>query len=617
MTVQGRHGRHAAEYRQPFFRRLHGCIFPAYGGAVMPNQVTCPHCQAALRSQQPLRVGKAIRCVRCRGKFIVKQPDPDTLISVPYQAPPRASSRLSMWLALGGLLVLLGGGAGLAVYCLTLPEDPEDAESKESAALQELEHEGKLHPAKTKGGKKAGKVGETTGIAADPLDSAKNPDNNQSAKAGGAKASATKPKAATAKKNPPAKFKEPPWVAESVKNGIAFLRKHVQGDGKWSAAPNPTGYAALTGLTLLECGATARDPLVLAARQDVLANTALLPMTYEIALVILFLDRLGLKQDEGLIRQLALRLVAGQKADGGWTYGCPVLSGADHQEMLRFLQDNRLQLRELVRPQAFQMFIPGQQKPGPAAKAKPAKPPRPALTADKLSPGLRELPVVVQGKLEPPQPIAVGGRSDNSNSQFAMLALWVAQNHGVPMERTFNLVDQRFRNIQAEEGSWSYTPGESATRPAMTCAGLLGLAVGHGSAQQVAVRDVKLAADKEAAPSLQDAAIQKGLNYLGQNIGHPMPQPNPYLVWSVERVAVLYHLDTIGGKDWYTWGAKALLASQSEDGGWNLPAYPGANPTIDTCFALLFLKKANFVPGLTANLREYLRVRDPAENGTP
>jgi hypothetical protein len=57
---------------------------------------------------------------------------------------------------------------------------------------------------------------------------------------------------------------------------------------------------------------------------------------------------------------------------------------------------------------------------------------------------------------------------------------------------------------------------------------------------------------------------------------------------------------------------KALLASQNEDGGWNLPTYPGANPTIDTCFALLFLKKANFVPGLTENLREYLRVRDPA-----
>jgi hypothetical protein len=250
-------------------------------------------------------------------------------------------------------------------------------------------------------------------------------------------------------------------------------------------------------------------------------------------------------------------------------------------------------------------------KPKPKPEVKPAAPP---LRAEQLPPAVRDLPVVKQPKIAPGQPAAnAGNRSDNSNSQFAMLALWIAQRHDVPMERTLNLVDQRFRAIQSAEGAWNYGPDPNLTPP-MTCAGLLGLAVGHGSAQQVALAEVgKPAAPpkKGAGPSLQDEAIQKGLKYLGQNIGHPMPGPNVYYLWSVERVAVLYHLDTIGGKDWYSWGAKLLLASQDEDGHWCTNSYPGSSPTIDTCFALLFLNKANFVPGLTEGLQEYIKVRDP------
>src|SRR5262249_39207659 len=48
------------------------------------------------------------------------------------------------------------------------------------------------------------------------------------------------------------------------------------------------------------------------------------------------------------------------------------------------------------------------------------------------------------------------GTSDNSNTQFAILALWVAQRHGVPMERTLKLMVQRFRQSQNADGSWGY-----------------------------------------------------------------------------------------------------------------------------------------------------------------
>jgi hypothetical protein len=74
---------------------------------------------------------------------------------------------------------------------------------------------------------------------------------------------------------------------------------------------------------------------------------------------------------------------------------------------------------------------------------------------------------------------------------------------------------------------------------------------------------------------------------------------------------MLYDLKTIGGKDWYGWGAQALLVNQRFDGSWANGRYPGANDHCDTCFALLFLKRSNLVPDLTENLRLHMAIRDP------
>src|SRR5262249_38050770 len=70
--------------------------------------------------------------------------------------------------------------------------------------------------------------------------------------------------------------------------------------------------------------------------------------------------------------------------------------------------------------------------------------------------------------------------SDNSNAQFAILALWVARKYGVPVERTLALVDARFRTSQNADGSWGYHPRTPTWPDSMTCSGLLGLAVGRG-----------------------------------------------------------------------------------------------------------------------------------------
>ena len=82
-------------------------------------------------------------------------------------------------------------------------------------------------------------------------------------------------------------------------------------------------------------------------------------------------------------------------------------------------------------------------------------------------------------------------------------------------------------------------------------------------------------------------------------------------MWSVERVAVLYDLRTIAGADWYNWGADILLPTQRGNGSWQTHSYAGSNSTIDTCFALLFLKRVNLVQDLTDNLRMYMGLPDP------
>src|SRR5205823_6966503 len=80
------------------------------------------------------------------------------------------------------------------------------------------------------------------------------------------------------------------------------------------------------------------------------------------------------------------------------------------------------------------------------------------------------------------------GGGDNSNTQFAILALWAARKHDVPLDKTLALVSKRFRAAQNPDGRWMYDSNREVSRnvpgkgplPTMACAGLLGGAVGFG-----------------------------------------------------------------------------------------------------------------------------------------
>jgi hypothetical protein len=417
-------------------------------------------------------------------------------------------------------------------------------------------------------------------------------------------------------------------VNKAIDRGVAWLKANQLSNGSWPGFGGTqfhhVGLSALPALTLLECGGSAKDDQIRKAAQHVRTGAPTLDATYDLALCILFLDRLGEDRDRPLIRTLALRLIAGQSETGGWSYRCPIPTPRDEQNMLTILQhhhaeavltDSRAEKPDITStaPESGSGRTPPTSgREPPVTKSVVAKPiegtRRPsaeeaAKAFDDLPRNLQRVPALHASDTA----FAVGGvdQSDHSNTQFAILGVWTARRHGVPMERTLTLIDQRFRKNQRPDGTWGYQLTGAFGSPAMTGAGLLGLAVGLGSAKADGPRDAG------AAPA-RDAAVEKGLLALAETIGKPLDASpfrpadlanvSLYFLWTVERVGVLYNLRTIGGKDWYQWGSQILVEKQLEEGDWDIRGYPGALPPVDTCFALLFLKRSNLVQDLTKRL---------------
>lgn len=379
-----------------------------------------------------------------------------------------------------------------------------------------------------------------------------------------------------------------PQIKTAIARGVAFLKDLQRGDGIWQH--HEIGATALAALTLLECEVPANDPAIRKAAAAVRQASIDLSHTYSLALCVMFLDRLGDADDFPLIESLTVRLMAGQNANGGWTYHCPTISMQESRR-LRTVVENRMKAER-----------------NDAVRAKtPERRP--------LSPEIQAQIRVITRQVMPPM------GDDNSNTQFATLALWIARRHGLPTETSLARVDTRFRATQNPDGGWGYvaTVSEGTSTMSMTCAGLLGLAVGHGTRPVLRTKPKPDAKNRPAVdqdPS-KDPAVRGGLQALGTAIGNPVgrnrpavwvvPEVDHYFLWSLERVAVAYSLKTIGNKDWYGWGSEILVNTQQPNGSWQ----SNKNDGVNTCFALLFLRRANLAEDLSATLRG--KVKDPGE----
>jgi len=377
--------------------------------------------------------------------------------------------------------------------------------------------------------------------------------------------------------------KEKILVNAMRQKGVDFLKRTQNSNGTWTYVEDQTTeysheMAAMAGLTLLECGVPADDPVIQKAAAFVRGHAQDMRKTYAISLYILFLDRLNDPQDEERIKQLAYRLAMGQSINGAWTYTVNLAGQPAQQEVAHFLTD--------LGTKSVNQF----------AQENPQR-------MQALGPTVKGLSILNTRDNQPPQYYKVGG--DNSNTQFAILALWAARRHKVPSDHFLHLAAKRFRASQEADGRWCYrdiSPEPNSDR-CMTCVGLLGLALGYG---------VELPEAKRAVGPMKDPSIQKGLTFLGNYIDFPVEDPKKkpasvsiYFMWSVERIGVLFKLSKIDGKDWYRWGINILQHHQNEDGSWYFDRKTnGFAHSTDTCFSLLFLQQANLVQDLTDKLEE-------------
>jgi hypothetical protein len=355
-------------------------------------------------------------------------------------------------------------------------------------------------------------------------------------------------------------------VKEAVTRGVAFLKKRLL-DGNVSVSDGRfgkqalVGANALAGVAMLEGGAGADDAGVQKALALVRAEGPNITVIYALGSILFFLNRLNddgalTDPDKELLRTLALRMVAGQLTDGRWSYVNPPISGEAETYLLIRLENNTY---------------------------KPSRP----------------------------------GTGSNSMTQFAILSLWGARKHGIPVRPALLAAAVSFHGTQKRNGTWSYHL-QDILHDSNTCAGLLALAMEKTLREDKEFRTAS--AFDPPANSKVDPQRDRAFAHLANVIGRTKESPAPYqdqytgniiradawgdyyFLWCLERVSVIYGLQHIGGKDWYDWGSDVILKTQRADGGW-LDRH-GDVP--DTAFAILFLTKANLAKDLTDKLRELM-----------
>jgi hypothetical protein len=393
-------------------------------------------------------------------------------------------------------------------------------------------------------------------------------------------------------------------IDAAIQRGADYLKAHYPKKNETVIEHYGIGPEALSGIALLAAKVPANDPALVAITRDVRDASYTEQKTYQLVLCLLFLDQLDDPADVPLIQMLGVRLVAGQTREGGWDYPCvPDVS----REMDQWLRANI----------KANVGVIGKNDPAPRGKLHP--------NVEKYA------AVLAQG------PSASNGSGDNSNTQFGVLGAWVCRKHGVPVEAALDLTEKRFLATQDQTGGWSYNGSGSGGNAAMSCSGLLGLATGLARREEKAPKSAPAKefsakgpksdpfftpatpaenpAKKENKPRIPlSPAALRALAHLGNqfalklrgvatepSIGEGATERDLYLLWSLERVGVIYGIDKIGGVDWFATGADLLLKSQTMDGSWGPKTNFG--PCVCTSFAILFLGKADLARDLSSKFR--------------
>lgn len=339
-------------------------------------------------------------------------------------------------------------------------------------------------------------------------------------------------------------------IDRAIDDGVKYLKSTQNPDGTWQGQyGNRLGGIALAGLALRESGVPQEEPVIQRALGRVRTLAANDYNTYDVALSIMFLDRITRDKPSGTALRSAIGTPKVKKLKSG-----------------RVLVGEQVADSELIADLGDRLL--SGQGPGGAWNYN----------------------------------LRTAADGDHSNTQFGVLGLWVAGQHGQDVGEGLERCDKHFRNCQSREGGWGY--GNSGQTPPMTCAGLIALAAGLGHQRELTAGDARSLA-RNPAPE-KDPKIEAGFRrldaYLKSDLQTRVYGSNLYFVWSVERVGVLYGTEKIGQVAWYDWAASRMVgkqaaAPQAGNGSWN-----AHGTLVGTSFALLVLNRANVSPELTKAL---------------
>jgi hypothetical protein len=325
-------------------------------------------------------------------------------------------------------------------------------------------------------------------------------------------------------------------LEEAVRNGMAYIKS------KAAVFVRESKNDELLLWTYYQAGVPESDPEFKAALKPLLEKK--LEKTYNVALMAMLLEDIDRVKYQPRLAQCAQFLLDNQALNGQWGYGEPSL------------------------------FVESIQLPPAPKKGKRT--------------------VVVTRKRDGP---AAG---DNSNSMYAMLGLRACHDAGILLPpASIELAAKWWRDTQTKiskekapaivpEG-WCYSKHEHKPYGSMTAGGVGSLVI----CDYILARDWKK--DREVLCGMEWLAKNFSVAYNPGPYEHAAMEENSqhqyyYYMYALERAAILFGTEQIGGKYWFAKGAEALIGAQRPDGSWKSAA--GGNELHDTCFAVLTLRKA-------------------------
>ena len=336
-------------------------------------------------------------------------------------------------------------------------------------------------------------------------------------------------------------------VDRAIKKGIEFLRTAPSTVPDWGNFKNSD---VLILLTFIHSGIPDTDP-----KFKQLFDSAInepLEKTYKVALLAMCLEEVDRVKYQQKIAECAQFLVDNQCRNGQWSYGRP-------SEFVK----------EINVPEPRRSVATSSRKGGMDKDGKPKVLQHVAVKKMKEGPDL----------------------GDNSNSQYASLGLRACYDAGIKLPEHVVLMavkwwrettfadpkkDKEGRpvvvtGVRGKVRGWNYKTkftDERAPYHAMTA----------GAVGSLVIYDYMLKRKWK-----RDSYVKAGMNWL---TGHyRITTWNAYYMYALERVGLLYGTETLGTHVWYKDGANAILKAQKDDGSWG-------NKTWDTCFMILFLRRA-------------------------